>query len=72
MDIDYAIRKHEPPEITETSTSDAIALYEKWKRSNRLSVIFIKTKISAGIHGSVEQHNNVKDFLKAHYKNTKI
>jgi len=35
------------------------------KRSNRLSVMFIKTKISAGIRGSVEQYNNVKALLKA-------
>ncbi|XP_020590476.1 uncharacterized protein LOC110031568 [Phalaenopsis equestris] len=65
MDIDYAIRKDEPPTITETSIPDAIDLYEKWERSNRLSMMFIKTKISAGIRGSVEQHNKVKDLLKA-------
>src|ERR1044072_9509387 len=65
MDIDYAIRKNEPPAITETSTADGIGLYEKWERSNRLSVMFIKTKISAGIRGSVDQHTEVKDLLKA-------
>ena len=27
--------------------------------------MFIKTKISAGIHNSVDQHNNVKALLKA-------
>ena len=36
MYIDYAIRKDEPLGITETSTPDAVDLYEKWKRSNRL------------------------------------
>ncbi|GFY88656.1 hypothetical protein Acr_06g0005960 [Actinidia rufa] len=65
MDIDYAIRKDEPPAITETSTPDAADLYEKWERSNRLSVMFIKTKISAGIRGSVEQYDKVKPLLKA-------
>src|ERR1044072_9256079 len=65
MDIDYAIRKNEPPAITETSVPDAVDLYEKWERSNRLSVMFIKTKISAGIRGSVDQHTKVKDLLKA-------
>ncbi|KAL5738039.1 hypothetical protein ACOSP7_030800 [Xanthoceras sorbifolium] len=49
MDIDYAIRKDEPPVITDTSSAANIALYEKWEQSNRLSVIFIKTKISDGI-----------------------
>ena len=33
--------------------------------SNRLSVMFIKTKISAGIRGSVDQHEKVRDLLKA-------
>ena len=64
MDIDYAIKKDEPI-ITATSTPDEIALYERWERSNRLSVMFIKTKISAGIQGSVDQHDKVKALLKA-------
>ena len=29
IDIDYAIRKDEPPSITETSTPDEVDLYEK-------------------------------------------
>ncbi|KAL8153769.1 hypothetical protein V2J09_011529 [Rumex salicifolius] len=65
MDIDYAIRKDEPPSITEASTPEAIALYEKWERFNCLSVMFIKTKICASIRGSVDQHEKVKDLLKA-------
>ncbi|XP_016570318.2 uncharacterized protein LOC107868208 [Capsicum annuum] len=64
MDIDYAIRKDEP-HIDEISTQVEIALYEQWECSNSLSVMFIKTKISAGIRGSVEQHYNVKALLKA-------
>ncbi|CAJ2667334.1 unnamed protein product [Trifolium pratense] len=65
MDIDYAIRKDEPPAVTEESTPAAVALYERWERSNRLSVMFIKTKVTAGIRGSVDQHENVRDLLKA-------
>ncbi|RVW25895.1 Retrovirus-related Pol polyprotein from transposon TNT 1-94 [Vitis vinifera] len=47
MDIDYAIRKDEPHKITDTSTPEQILLYERWEKSNRLSVMYIKTKISA-------------------------
>ena len=65
MDIDYAIRKSEPPEVTEESTPTEVALYERWEKSNRLSVMFIKTKITAGIRGYVEQYNKVQDLLKA-------
>ncbi|TXG69669.1 hypothetical protein EZV62_004604 [Acer yangbiense] len=65
MDIDYAIPKDEPLEIINTSTQADITLYERWQRCNRLNVMFIKTKISAGIHGSVDQHEKVWDLLKA-------
>ena len=59
MDMDYAIRKDEPPALTNTSTAADITLYERWERSNRLSMMFIKTKISAGIRGSVDQYERV-------------
>ena len=61
----YAIRKDELNPITETSPVEAIRLYEKWERSNSLFVMFIKTKISVGIHGFVEQIDKVKPLLKA-------
>ncbi|KAG8387595.1 hypothetical protein BUALT_Bualt02G0037600 [Buddleja alternifolia] len=50
---------------TENSTPGAVVLYEQWERSNRLSMMFIKTKVSAGIRGSVDQHKNVWALLKA-------
>ena len=65
MDIDYAIRKEELDPIIETSTIEAVCLYDKWERSNRLSMMFIKTKISACIRGSVEKITKVKPLLKA-------
>ena len=64
MDIDYAIRKDKPL-IDDNITEVDIALYDKWERSNRLSVMFIKTKISTVIHGSVDQHNDARALLKA-------
>jgi len=65
MDIDYAIRKNEPLGITKTNTPDVVDLYEKWERSNRFFMIFIKTNISSSIHIFVDQHEKVKDLLKA-------
>ena len=56
MDIDYAIRKDEPSALSATSTKAEINLYDKWERSNRLSIMFIKTHISTGIRGSIEKH----------------
>ena len=65
MDIDYAIRKDEPPALSDTNTAADVALYEQWERSNRLSMMFIKTRIFVGIRGSVDQHEKVRDLLKA-------
>ncbi|RZB63650.1 GDSL esterase/lipase isoform C [Glycine soja] len=64
MDIDYASRKDESPAITNESSPSNVALYERWERSNWLSVMFIKIKISAWIRGSVNQHEKVRDLLK--------
>ena len=68
MDIDYAIRKDEPHKIIDTNTPDEILLYESWEKSNGLSVMYIKTKIGAGIRGSIKQHENVHKLLKAIYE----
>ena len=53
MDIDYAIRRDEPSALSATNTKPKIELYDKWERSNRLSIMFIKTHISVGIRGSI-------------------
>jgi len=65
MDINYAIRKNEPPSITETSLPDDVDRYEMWEWSNRLSVQFIMTNIPTSIRGCFDQHNNVRALLKA-------
>ncbi|KAL4376717.1 hypothetical protein GQ457_02G017480 [Hibiscus cannabinus] len=64
LDIDYAIRKSEPS-ITDNSNQADLALYEKWERSNRLSIMFIKSKVPADVRGSIEQYVNVQDLLAA-------
>ena len=65
MDNDYAIRKDEPPAVFPTSTQVEIAAYERWERSNRLSMMFIRTKISASIRGSIPECRTVNELLKA-------
>ena len=59
MDIDFAIRKDEHSAISATKIEAAIKLYENWERYNRISVMFIKTHLSAGIRGSIKKHNKV-------------
>jgi len=65
MDMDYAIKKDESPTITDKSSPTVVALYERWDQSNRLSVMFINTKISTEMRGSVDQHEKVWNLLKA-------
>ena len=65
LNINYAIRKDKPPAIIDESSSATIALYEQWEWSNQLNVMFIKTKISDEIHGSIDQDEKVWDLLKA-------
>jgi hypothetical protein len=64
MDKDYAIRKDEPLAVTNISTSKDITLYEQWELTNYISMMFIKTRIYAGICGSVDQNEKVRDLLK--------
>ena len=51
--------------MKQESTPTAVVLYERCERSNQLNVMFIKTKITIGIKGYVEQYEKVQDFLKA-------
>ena len=64
MDINYAIRKDKPI-ITTTSTQEENVFYEQWEQSNSFYIMFIKTSIFVGIHGSIEQHIYVWALLKA-------
>ena len=64
MDIDYTIWKDGPP-IDDNNTEADIALYHKWERSNRLSVIFTKIKIFVATRGLIDQRNDVLTLLKA-------
>lgn len=65
IDLDYALRKEEPPTPTDTSSQAEIALYERWERSNRLSMMFIKSHITTSIRGSIPECENVKDLMDA-------
>ena len=61
MDLDLALRVDEPPVPTESSTPNDKLDYEWWERSNRLSLMFIKSHINKNIRGSIPECNKVKD-----------
>ena len=53
MDLDYALRVDEPPKPNEFSTTNQKANYEKWERSNRMSLMIMKHSISNFIRGAM-------------------
>ena len=63
MDLDYALRVDKPTPLSNTSTQDEKSSYEKWERSNRLSLMIMKSSISSDIWGGVPDSENAKDFL---------
>lgn len=63
MDLDYALRVDEPPKLTDKSTADERLTYEKWERSNRMSLMIIKHSISETIRGAMPEEENAKKFL---------
>ena len=65
MDLDLALRIDEPETSTEQSTQANCALYERWERSNRLSMMVIKTHISQSIRGSIPECRIVKELMGA-------
>ncbi|KAG6494607.1 hypothetical protein ZIOFF_042367 [Zingiber officinale] len=63
MDLDYALRVDKPTPLSNTSTQDEKFAYEKWERSNRLSLMIMKGSISSDIRGGLPDSENAKDFL---------
>ncbi|KAH7857196.1 hypothetical protein Vadar_010122 [Vaccinium darrowii] len=63
MDLDYALRVDEPAKLTDNSTAEEKSIYEKWERSNRMSLMIIKHSISDTIRGAMPEEENAKKFL---------
>lgn len=64
MDLDLAIREEAPIALTDASTSGERKYYERWERSNRLSLMIIKRGIPESFRGVVSDAvTNAKCFL---------
>ncbi|XP_059654794.1 uncharacterized protein LOC132301569 [Cornus florida] len=64
-DLDLAIRSDEPPKPTDTSGAEVKKEWDKWDRSNRLSLMYIKNNIPKYIKGAIPDKPLAKDYLKA-------
>ncbi|XP_028080653.1 uncharacterized protein LOC114282201 [Camellia sinensis] len=65
MDLDLALRVDEPPEPTDESSAAEKSAYDKWERSNRSSLMLIKSHISQSIRGSIPPSDKVKNYMRA-------
>ncbi|PKI52174.1 hypothetical protein CRG98_027444 [Punica granatum] len=65
MDLDYALRAEEPPAPTDTDAPEVKEKYEWWEKSNRLSLMLMKSRVSKSIRGAVGEVTRAKEFLKA-------
>ena len=64
MDLDLALRTEQPSSLTAESSSDAKRDFEKWERSNRMSLMIIKRGIPEAFRGAIsESITNANQFL---------
>ncbi|KAK3019178.1 hypothetical protein RJ639_004727 [Escallonia herrerae] len=63
MDLDYALRVDAPAALTAESSTEQKAAYEKWERSNRISLMIMKGSITTVIRGAIPDSDNAKLYL---------
>ena len=64
LDLDHVFRLDRPAALTNESTPDQKSAYEKWERSNCVSLGMMKLIIPESIKGSISEENDAKAFLK--------
>ncbi|XP_062083522.1 uncharacterized protein LOC133789783 [Humulus lupulus] len=66
MELDYALRQEQPSPITAESTPDEKMEFERWDRSNRMSLMIMQQCIPEAFGGTKsEEITKAKDFLDA-------
>ncbi|KAK2988363.1 hypothetical protein RJ640_003918 [Escallonia rubra] len=63
MDLDYALRVDALAALTTESSTEQKMAYEKWKRSNRISLIIMKGSITTVIREAIPDSNNAKMYI---------
>ncbi|KAK3003764.1 hypothetical protein RJ639_019268 [Escallonia herrerae] len=63
MDLDYTLRVNGSVALTAESSTEQMAVYKKWERSNHLSLIIMKGSIMTAIRGAIPDSDNAKLYL---------
>ncbi|XP_077221688.1 uncharacterized protein LOC143855453 [Tasmannia lanceolata] len=67
MELDFTLLINEPPKDSATSTCEAKALCAKWERSNRMSLMIMKSTISTSIRGAISDTKDKKELTAKEY-----
>ena len=55
LDLDYALREDRLLDLTSANTPEQRSAMEKWKRSNRISLMIMKHSIPEAIRGAIPE-----------------
>ena len=64
MDLNLALREDQPV-ITPTSTQAQIQKADKWERSNRVALLFMKKYMNETVRGSIAENKDARAYLAA-------
>jgi len=64
LDLDHALRLDRPANLTDSSSTVERLAFEKWERSNRMSVMIMQHSIPEPLRGGIPEGTDAKGFLK--------
>ena len=62
--LDLAFQVEKPTVIVDASSHEEKAHYKAWKRSNILSLMFMRRSIASNIKSTLPKTDNAKEFMK--------
>jgi len=65
MDLDLALRSDQPTALTDVSSPEEKREFERWERSNRISLMIMKRAIPKSFRGTMSEETTAKSFLAA-------
>ena len=64
LDLDLTLQVEKPVVITDSSSAEEKPYYKNWKRSNRLSLMFMRMSIANNIKSALPKIESAKEFMK--------
>ncbi len=65
MDLDLALQSDKPATLIVASSPEEKRDFERWDRSNRLSLMIMKSAIPESFRGTMSDETNARSFLDA-------